>query len=250
MTAPAVDRSRPALHRALAVCYRLQVRTLVTPGRLIVLGLLSGAAVLTGAVLGTSGRGTGTENAVELISIYGANFLLPIVALVFATSALGDLRDDETLVYLWLRPLPRWVLPTASWLAVLTVAWPLTALPLAAAAWLAGGPSAVVRATIVATTVGAVAYSGAFLALGLRTKRALMWGLLYILIWEGFIANASEGAAEAAVLAYTRSVLADASGEELDLAVVAAPWSWIVPLAVGVVGLAYAARRLRLQDVP
>ena len=38
---------------------------------------------------------------------YGLSLLIPVVALVFASAALGYLAEDGTLVYLWLRPLAR-----------------------------------------------------------------------------------------------------------------------------------------------
>ena len=44
-------------------------------------------------------------------------FVLPVVALVFAGAAIGDLRDDKTLVYLWLRPMDRWPIVVGAALA-------------------------------------------------------------------------------------------------------------------------------------
>ncbi len=38
----------------------------------------------------------------------GFGLVLPVVALVFGGAALGELREDKTLVYLWLRPMDRW----------------------------------------------------------------------------------------------------------------------------------------------
>ena len=56
-------------------------------------------------------------------------------------------------------------------------------------------------------TLAVVAYGGIFTWLGLRVRRALVWGLAYILLWEGFVAIAGEDAPRLAVRAYTRSVL-------------------------------------------
>ena len=233
-----------------AAIYRLQLRLLVTVGRLITLGALGALAVVLGAVLGRSTYTTGTEAALDIVGDYGLILVVPIVSLVFATSALGDLREEGTLVYLWLRPLAHWVLVAASWAATVTIALPLTVVPLALAALAAGAPGRIVWAAVGATALGVCTYSAVFLALGLRAKRALMWGLLYVFIWEGFVASASESSAQLAIRAYTRSALSAGSNRVLDLAVIGPPWYVVVPLMVTVVGLGYALRRVRRQDVP
>ena len=248
--AAAPDTSTTPAARGLWAIYRLQLRMLLTVGRVLVMAGLGGVAVLIGAVLRGSGRGTGTENATELVAGYGLLLLLPVAALVFASSGLGDLREDGTLVYLWLRPLPRWVAAVASWLAALTITVPITVVPLTLAVVLTGAPSTVTTTTAGAVALGALAYTAVFGALGLRVKRALMWGLLYVFIWEGFVARASEAASQFAILAYTQSILSAGTGEELDLAVIDPPWNWAVPLLVTVVALAYTIQRLRVQEVP
>ena len=43
--------------------------------------------------------------------------------------------------------------------------------------------------------------------LAMRVKRPLVWGLLYIFIWEGFVARAGPTAARLAVRAYGSSIL-------------------------------------------
>jgi len=121
--------------------------------------------------------------------------------------------------------------------------------PLALAAALAGHDGALVTGTIAAVTVIIAGYVGLFLALGLRVKRALVWGLLYIFIWEGFVATANVTAARLAVRTYGRSVLEQISHAHLKPTDISSPWSWIVPPLVGLVALVYACRRLSRQDV-
>ena len=61
-----------------------------------------------------------------------------MVSLVFASAALGDVAEDGTLVYLWLRPYPRWQLAVAAFAASVTVVVPVAVLPLVIAAALTG----------------------------------------------------------------------------------------------------------------
>ena len=74
--------------------------------------------------------GQPADAAWTLVDAYGLSLLIPVVALVFASAALGDLAEDGTLVYLWLRPLPRWQLALAAFAASVTVAVPVAVLPL------------------------------------------------------------------------------------------------------------------------
>ena len=50
---------------------------------------------------------TRIEAGTSFIDAFGLSLLVPVTTLVFASAALGDPADDGTLVYLWLRPVPR-----------------------------------------------------------------------------------------------------------------------------------------------
>jgi ABC-2 type transport system permease protein len=77
----------------------------------------------------------------------------------------------------------------------------------------------------------------------------IVWGLAYILIWEGFIALGGAGVARFAIRKYTRSILVDRTGVDLDLADFSTPVGIIAPLVVAVVALALASWRLSNQDI-
>ena len=104
--------------------------------------------------------------------------------------------------------------------------------PLVLAAAATGGGTDLVVGTIASATLAVVAYTGAVLRAGARAPRALVWGLLYILIWEGFVATAADTAARLAVRSYTRSVLS--GHREVPLRAPSSPRpALVVPLAVG-----------------
>jgi len=229
--------------------YKLFLRTQVTRTRVISLVSLGVVGMLVAWGLGTTLRANPLVRGTDFVNLYGLSLLVPIVVLVFASSMFGDLRDDNTLVYLWLRPVSRIKLALAAALASLTVSWPLAVPPLVIGAALTGGGPTLVRATLLSATVVTVAYTGIFLALGLRVKRPLVWGLLYVFIWEGFIARGSFTAAKGAIRAYGSSILSSITGRTLVLADISLSWSIVVPLVAGVVGLAYTVLRLRRQDV-
>jgi ABC-2 type transport system permease protein len=227
--------------------YDLILRTQATRARLLMLLGLGAIGIVIGFAIGAgeadADAGTGFING------FGLALVVPVTTLVFASAALGDLIDDGTMVYLWLRPVARWKLALAAATASFTVVLPLVLLPLSIAAAATGDGADLVVGTAVAATLGIAAYTGLFVTLGVRVRRSLLWGLIYIFIWEGFVARAGDTASRLAIRAYTRSVLSDATGVELELADVSTAYRYIVPITVLVLALAYTTRRLRVQDV-
>lgn len=116
----------------------------------------------------------------------GLAVVLPVVALIVGTGVLGAEIDDGTVVHILTKPLPRWqiVLPklaVAAGVAAVTVGVPI---------YVAGVLADSVRlglALVAASAAGALAYSALFLALSLVTRRPVLLGLVYVLIWEGLL---------------------------------------------------------------
>ena len=229
--------------------YRLMLRTQLTRARLLSLVGLGLVGVVVGFALGRSDVADPLASGARFVNTFGLSLLVPVATLVFASATLGEPNEDGTLVYLWLRPVPRWLIVAAATAAAFTVTWPVVVVPLVLATLLTGAGAALVGGTVAAATAAMLAYTGVFVALGLRVKRALVWGLLYIFIWEGFVATANLAAARLAVRSYSRSILSDVTGISLRLADFTLASSWLVPAAVGVVAFAYAARRLQRMDV-
>jgi ABC-2 type transport system permease protein len=243
------ESPRPPTPGAFLTLYRLMLSTQVTRARVISLVALGVVAVLVGFAIGQADVFDPIRDGTRFVNGLGLSVVVPVATLVFASASLGELNEDSTLVYLWLRPVARWKIVGAAALASFTVTWPLVTIPLMIAASLTGAGGTLVVATVAGVTVSMVGYVGLFVALGLRVKRALPWGLLYILIWEGFVANGNATAARLAVRSYGRSTLSSITGVSLRLAEISAPWRWVVPLGVAFVALAYATRRLSRQDV-
>jgi ABC-2 type transport system permease protein len=229
--------------------YRLLLRSQVTRARVISLLAIGVVGIVVGFAIGASGSLDEAQAGARFVNGFGLSLLVPVTALVFASAALGDPTEDGTLVYLWLRPVRRSRIVVAAAASSFTIAWPLVVGPLAVTAAATGGGGDLVVATVVAATLALVAYTGLFCALGLRVKRALVWGLLYIFIWEGFIATANDTAARLAVRSYSRSILTELADVSLRQAAIASPYRWIVPFLVAAAALTYATRRLQRQDV-
>ncbi len=246
--APSV-RPRPRVVASLRALTWLLLRNQATRGRLFALAALGVVGVLVGAVVTDDSTLDATVAGTRFVNLYGLSLLTPVVALVFGAGALGDLVDDRSLVYLWLPPVPRWVIALAAWIATLVVCVPFTLGASVVMAAATGGGADLVIGTLWASLLGLIAYSGLFTALGLRFRRALVWGFAYLLIWENFVAQAGDGAARLSILSYLRSVLSAYTGAGLELADRDLTASFIVPIVVGLLGVAYTARRLHTTDV-
>jgi ABC-2 type transport system permease protein len=231
---------------SFVVLYRLLLRTQVTLPRLLGIAGLGALAVLIG--LFARWDDNPAQAAADAVASFGLGILVPLATLWLGTSVVGDLIEDRLLVYLWLKPVPRWQLPAAAVLATATVVVPLTAIPVAAAALAAGAGDVVVPA-VLAVALGALAYSGLFVAAGIWFKRAIWWGLAFVLIWEQVAAYSAQGTAKFTVLGWASSVLGLAPDIEVQLEAGSTPVAIVVLLAIAVGGWLVGVWRYRRADV-
>jgi len=244
---PATRRRSVPSTTAIAIAYQVVLRQLTSRGRIIGLTALALIAPVSGWALGSADASL--DDAVGLVAGIGLGLVLPVVSLVFAGASIGDLREDKTLVYLWLRPMDRWPIVVGAAGAAATLAAPIAIVPIVLAAVLTGAGNGIVVGALLSSVVGLVAYVAVFTLFGVWLKRFIVWGLAYILIWEGFIAQAGAGVARVAVRKYTRSILVDRTGADLELADFSLAVGIVVPLVVAVIALAIAAWRLGSQDI-
>ena len=233
----------------LATVYRIILRTQVSLGRIAFLALLASVGLVVGLAIGVGDVFDRLDAGTNLINAFGLSLYAPVATLVLASAALSDPIDDGTMVYLWLRPMGRWKIGLGALLATWTVTLPLVLVPMVGMAVLSGGGPSLVRGTLLAGSLAVIAYGALFVLLGLWVRRALIWGLAYILLWEGFVAIAGDNAQRLAIRSYTRSLLSDATGVDLFLADIAVTASVIVPLVVAVLAFGLTAWRLRRMEV-
>jgi ABC-2 type transport system permease protein len=238
--------ARPRSLDSFVALYKLLLRTQVTVPRLLGIAGLGGLAVLIG--LFARWDDNPAQAAADAVASFGLGILVPLATLWLGTSVVGDLIEDRLLVYLWLKPVPRWVLPLAAVLATASVVVPMTAIPVAASA-LAAGASDVVVPAVLAVALGALAYAGLFVAAGIWFKRAIWWGLAFVLIWEQVAAYSAEGTARFTVLGWASSVLGLAPDVEVQLEAGSTPLAVVVLLAIAVAGWLVAVWRYGRADV-
>lgn len=201
--------------RAISLTHSVLLKQLISKGRLIGITITGILPILLGWVIGRQSEEP-LEAGAGFIMYMGLSILIPVVALIFASASLGDTREDGTLVYLWLRPISRWSVTSGAWSASVTVALPLTVIPMAIAAILLDVGDTLITTTILTSVLAVGAYCGIFLLLGLMVKNPVMWGLAYIFIWEATIASFAKPAAALSVSGYSRSIMAGRTGVDFD----------------------------------
>lgn len=248
MTAP--QTRAPSSLRPLGALYRLLLDHQVTAGR-IALGTVM-AVVMIGimSLMRFVDPGTApTDDTVGFLSVFNLGLATPVLSLVLASSSLGQLVEDETLVYVWLRPTPRWQLAAAAWLASASVAIPALVIPASIAAIIGSGSAQVAGAVAAATALAALGYTSLFTLLGLIVRRSLIWGMVYLFIWELFVARVGGGASDLSLNTYPSSVLANLTDVALPQADHATSTGVIVPVVVSVVVMALTTWRLQRGEV-
>lgn len=122
----------------------------------------------------------------------GLAVVLPVLTLIVGTGVLGSEVEDGTIVHILTKPLPRRDIILAKLGVAVAVTAVTSAVPLFVAGYLASS-ARLGTGLAVGAIVGAFAYSALFLLLSLVTRRPVLLGLVYILVWEGLLGRFVSG---------------------------------------------------------
>ena len=219
----------------------------MTPLRIAGILALGSLEVLLGAL--TRGDDDPLRATTEVALAYGFGIVLPLATAWLATSSIGDLVEDRLLVYLWLKPVPRWQLPAAAVLATVTIVVPLVGIPLLVTAVVAGTTEllGVARARVRARRLrlrGPLRRGRALAAAGALVEPPLHPRL-------GERPRAGRRRRRAALDRELRPVARGATRRtsRISYADRGTAASIVVPLVVGLVGLALAVIRYRRTEI-
>lgn len=178
----------------------------------------------------------------------GLAVLLPVTALIVGTGVLGAEIDDGTIVHILAKPLPRWQVVVPK----LVVATGITALTAAIPLFVGGVLADSVRlglALAAASVVGALAYSAVFLTLSLITRRPVLLGLVYVLIWEGLLNNVVSGTRVLSIEQYVITLVDRLAPTGMLDGTVSVPVATIMSVLITAGFTALAVQRLRSFSV-
>jgi ABC-2 type transport system permease protein len=186
----------------------LTVRILLNRRRTLLMLLLALGPVLIAVLIRAAGRPADPVRIeLNLLSGMVIRTVLPLVALVMGTGAMGAELEDGTAVYLLAKPIPRWTITAAKLAAAAGLTAALVAPGTLITGLLVAGDqpdgAGVAAAYAVASAAGSAMYAAVFLAASLATGRALVFGLAYTLIWEGLLAGLFAGSRAFSIREYT-----------------------------------------------
>lgn len=233
--------------------FRVTLRGLISRRRSVLMLLIALLPILLALIIRIAGRPDDPERLeINILDGLVVRTVLPLVALVLGTAALGSELEDGTGIYLLIKPISRTrivaaKLLAAGGLAALLVAPPALVTGLIIAGDQGNGPQIAV-AYAVASVVGAFLYSAVFLAVSIATGRALIIGLVYTLLWEGLLAGLFAGSRALSIREYTVGIAGLIGGVSVSAALDATT-SIVMSVVVFVVATALASRWLSTFQV-
>jgi ABC-2 type transport system permease protein len=179
--------------------------------------------------------------------------LMPIIALVFGTSAFGGEVDDGTLIYLMVKPVPRWTLALSKYVVALAASIIIT-VPSFFIVWALTPGAVPIQVPIgysVGAMVGCALYCAIFVTLGISSRRALAFGLLYIIAFENVLSRNIAGAKSLSVREFSLAVCKATVGHTVPFTVptVSMATVWTMGTIFLVVALGMAFTRLHRYEV-
>ncbi|GAA1387311.1 MULTISPECIES: ABC transporter permease [Catellatospora] len=178
----------------------------------------------------------------------GVAVILPLVSLIVGTGVLGSEIDDGTVVHILTKPIPRSRIILAKLVVAATVSAVTIAVPMFVAATMIGGAELGLGFAL-ACVAGAIAYSALFLALSVVTRRPVLVGLLYVVIWEGLLSNLVAGTRTVSVQHFVIKFAAELSGSQLFTTTVSTAVAAVMTVVFTVLGTWLATQRLRSFSV-
>jgi ABC-2 type transport system permease protein len=179
--------------------------------------------------------------------------LMPIIALVFGTMAFGGEVDDGTLIYLMVKPVPRWTLAFSKYVVAFAASVVIT-IPSFFIVWALTPGAIPIRVPIgysVGAIVGCALYCAIFVTLGITSRRALALGLLYIIGFENVLSRSVAGAKSLSVREFSLAVCKATVGHTVPFTVPTVSMStvWTMGSIFLVVALGLAIMQLRRYEV-
>ncbi len=173
------------------------LRSLLGRRRSLLMLLLAAAPILLGLLVRINDEELDPGALGATIDGFVVRVVLPLIALVFGTSALGAELDDGTAIPLLTKPIDRWTIIVAKIAIAGTLTAALVVPSTMVAGLLMGGSGsdslAVTFAFALANLIGSYLYVAIFLVLGVVTSRGLIIGLGYTLIWEAAVSDLLRG---------------------------------------------------------
>ncbi|MGW7050151.1 ABC transporter permease [Streptomyces sp. NPDC054887] len=225
---------------------RLTYRALLGRRRAAILFVLP-ALLIAIAVAVRLLSGADDQIASDVLGGFAIATMVPLIGVIAGTGAIGPEIDDGSIVYLLAKPVKRSTIIFTKLIVAIAVTMAFSAVPTFVAGLVLNGNSGQIAiAYTVAALVASVAYSAIFLLLGTVSRHAVVFGLVYALVWETLFGSLVPGARTLSVQQWALS-LAERIGENgIITSDVALPTATVLLALVTVVATWYAGQKLRV----
>ncbi|MEV4138748.1 ABC transporter permease subunit [Dactylosporangium sp. NPDC049742] len=178
--------------------------------------------------------------------IVGLGFaaVLPVIALIVGTGVLGSEIDDGTITHILSKPIPRSEIVFTKLAVAVGVTGGFAAVPLFIVGLLAES-TPLAFALVVGAFVGALAYCSLFLAISVITRRPVLLGLVYVVLWEGLLGNLLSGTAKLSIQQYVKTIVDWLAPTDVLAGSVSVPVSFVMAGVFTVGMTALAVQKLR-----
>ena len=229
------------------VIARITLRGLLGRRRFLLLFPLP-VLLIAAALIGRASGADPVDWSEPVLSGVGFGVVLPLIAVIVGTGVLGTEIDDGSIVHLLTTPVPRRTIV----LTKLAVATGVTAVAAAVPLFVAGMIVASARlgfGLAIGAVAGAAAYTALFLALSLVSRRPVLLGLIYLVVWESALANLLSGVRLLSIQQFALGIADAVASTPLVTSKVSALYAVIASLVVLVAATAFAVDRLRSFSV-
>lgn len=224
---------------------RLTYRALLGRRRALILGalplLLIVIAVAVRALVGAD-----DQTAADVLGGLALATMVPIIGVIAGTGAIGPEIDDGSVVYLLSKPLKRSKIIYTKLIVAIGVTMAFSAVPtFIAGLILNGNGQQVAVAYTVAALVASIAYAALFLLLGTVSRHAVVFGLVYALVWEALFGSLVPGARTLSVQQWALAIGHKVTGGDLVTSDVGLTTATVLLIVVTVLATWYAGQKLR-----
>ncbi|WP_093803436.1 ABC transporter permease [Streptomyces sp. Wb2n-11] len=224
---------------------RLTYRALLGRRRAAVLFVLP-ALLIAIAVAVRLLTGADDQIASDVLGGFAIATMIPLIGVIAGTGAIGPEIDDGSIVYLLAKPVKRPTIIFTKLIVAIAVTMAFSAIPTFVAGMILNGNGGQIAiAYTVAALVASVAYSAIFLLLGTVTRHAVVFGLVYALVWETLFGSLVPGARTLSVQQWALSLAERIGANGAITSDVALPTAVVLLVAVTAAATWYAGQKLR-----
>ncbi|MFE9395611.1 ABC transporter permease [Streptomyces flavidovirens] len=224
---------------------RLTYRALLGRRRAAILFVLP-ALLITISVSVRLLAGADDQIASDVLGGFAIATMIPLIGVIAGTGAIGPEIDDGSIVYLLAKPVKRSTIIFTKLIVAIAVTMAFSAIPtFIAGLILNGNGGQIAIAYTVAALVASIAYSAIFLLLGTVSRHAVVFGLVYALVWETLFGSLVPGARTLSVQQWALSLAERIGANGTITSDVALPTAVVLLAAVTAAATWYAGQKLR-----